>query len=106
MNRTANLGCLAVGVAACLLIGIEALGHAASAAQGWLAAWLFWIGLSLGSLFLLFAHALTGRVENVQRSVGCVTHHRRQHERRFRRRAVVVAGMSGPRERRRLRTGI
>lgn len=51
---------LGVGVAACAILAIIAAHHTVAAAQAWLAAYLFWAGLSVGALFLVLAHGLTG----------------------------------------------
>lgn len=51
---------LAVAVAACALVVVIALHDTAAAAQGWLAAYLFWAGLPVGALFLVLVHGMTG----------------------------------------------
>jgi hypothetical protein len=57
--RSATL-CLAIGIVAALLLVADAVWQTRAAAQAWLAAWLFWIGLAVGALFLLLVHGLTG----------------------------------------------
>jgi hypothetical protein len=48
----------AVAVAAVILMLL--IGGLAGAAQAWLAAYLFWVGLPVGALFATLAHGLTG----------------------------------------------
>jgi hypothetical protein len=52
--------CLAAGLIAVVLLLIDTVWQPAAAAQAWLAAWLFWIGLAVGALFLGLAHGLIG----------------------------------------------
>ncbi|HWD58466.1 MAG TPA: hypothetical protein VG308_09325 [Stellaceae bacterium] len=51
---------LAIAVAACALVAMIAIRHTDTAAQAWLAAYLFWAGLPIGALFLVLTHGLTG----------------------------------------------
>lgn len=47
--RTAET-CLAAGLLACLLLALAAPRNPVAAAEAWLAAYVFWLGLPLGAL--------------------------------------------------------
>ena len=51
---------LALGVLAAVAIAVAAIWQPAATAQAWLAAWLFWIGLPVGALFVILAHGMVG----------------------------------------------
>lgn len=51
---------LALGVAGLSALGLAAISAPASAAQGWLTAFVFWSGVPIGSVVLLLTHRLTG----------------------------------------------
>lgn len=55
-----RLGALVAGIIGVALSIVAALIDPAAFFPGWLAGFLFWIGLSLGALLLLMAHDLTG----------------------------------------------
>jgi hypothetical protein len=52
--------CLVVAIIGGLVLVLAAVWSTAAAAQAWLAAYLFWVGLPLGALYLTLAHGLTG----------------------------------------------
>lgn len=52
--------CLATAAGAGMLLVLAAIWYRAAAAQAWLAAYLFWIGLPVGALFAILVHGLTG----------------------------------------------
>lgn len=49
-----------IGVVGALTLGISAVVEPRSAAQGWLAAFVFWSGVPVGAVVLLLIHRLTG----------------------------------------------
>jgi hypothetical protein len=51
---------LLLGVVGAAALGLAAFVAPRSAAQGWLAAFVFWSGISVGALVLLLTHRLTG----------------------------------------------
>jgi hypothetical protein len=51
---------LPVAIAACAIVAIAAAKDGAALAQAWLGAYLFWLGLPLGALYLVLVHGLTG----------------------------------------------
>jgi hypothetical protein len=57
--RPAEIG-LAVGAIAAAALVLAAIRHPGAAAQAWLAAWLFWVGLPVGGLFLILVHGMVG----------------------------------------------
>jgi hypothetical protein len=51
---------LGVAVVAGALVALIAAWHPRTAAQAWLAAYVFWTGLPVGALFLVLVHGMTG----------------------------------------------